>query len=48
VRSLAARDPEVCGLRLYVEHENAAAQATYCALGMAETHYRVYEELLAR
>ena len=48
VRTLAARDPQVCGLRLYVEHENTAAQATYRALGMGETHYRVYEELLAR
>ena len=31
VRALAERDPDVCGLRLYVEVENAAAQATYRA-----------------
>jgi ribosomal protein S18 acetylase RimI-like enzyme len=48
VRSLAARDPEVCGLRLYVERENRPAQDTYRALGMAETDYRVYEQTLAR
>lgn len=39
----ASRDPEVCGLRLYVERENAAARATYASLGMEETPYRVYE-----
>jgi ribosomal protein S18 acetylase RimI-like enzyme len=45
VRALAARDPGVCGLRLYVEHANAGAQATYRALGMEQTHYHVFEEL---
>lgn len=34
---------DVCGLRLYVERENARAQATYSALGMEETHYRLFE-----
>ena len=33
----------VVGLRLYVERENARAQATYAALGMHEAVYRVYE-----
>ena len=32
-----------CGIRLYVEHENAGAQATYEALGMQPAHYRMYE-----
>lgn len=36
----------VVGLRLYVERENRRAQATYSALGMAETAYRVNERLL--
>ena len=45
VRGLAARTPGVCGLRLYVEHENRAAQATYRALGMQETHYKLFEQL---
>jgi len=35
-------DPGVCGIRLYVEPENASARATYRALGMVET-YRVME-----
>ena len=39
---------DVVGIRLYVERENAAAQRTYAALGMTETPYRVYEELLSR
>jgi ribosomal protein S18 acetylase RimI-like enzyme len=33
----------VCGVRLYVETENAGAQATYEALGMQPAHYRKYE-----
>jgi ribosomal protein S18 acetylase RimI-like enzyme len=45
VRELAAREPAVCGFRLYVERENRNAQATYSALGMQETRYQVFEEL---
>ena len=45
VRALAAKDPNVCGFRLYVEQDNARAQRTYSALGMSETHYQMYEEL---
>ena len=45
VQQLAAEDPAACGFRLYVERENAQAQAVYRALGMGETHYRVFEEL---
>ncbi len=33
----------VCGLRLYVEHKNAIAQAAYQSLGMIQTVYKVYE-----
>jgi ribosomal protein S18 acetylase RimI-like enzyme len=44
VRALATREQAVFGLRLYVERENAAAQATYRALGMHETYYRLYEQ----
>ena len=39
---------DVCGLRLYVENDNARAQATYAALGMADAHYRVFEAALPR
>ena len=46
VRQLARTDPQACGLRLYVERENSTAQRTYQRIGMSETHYRLYEELL--
>ncbi|ODU40914.1 GNAT family N-acetyltransferase [uncultured Aquimonas sp.] len=39
----ARADAGVCGLRLYVERDNLRAQATYRALGMDETHYRLFE-----
>jgi GNAT superfamily N-acetyltransferase len=39
----ARRTPGVIGLRLYVERDNARAMATYRALGMSETPYRVFE-----
>ncbi len=45
VKRLAANESNVCGFRLYVEHENVAAQKTYRALGMDETQYKLYEEL---
>ncbi len=44
IREKAVADPQGCGIRLYVELENVNAQATYQALGMAETYYRLYEE----
>ena len=34
------------GLRLYVETENARAQATYEGLGMQRCHYFMYEAML--
>jgi GNAT superfamily N-acetyltransferase len=43
VRDAAGREPDVCGLRLYVEHENARAQAIYLHLGMRDAGYRVLE-----
>lgn len=45
VQEMAAKDPQVCGFRLYVERQNSAAQAAYAALGMKETRYLVFEEL---
>ena len=44
VRALAVGAGDVCGLRLYVERENAGAHRTYEAVGMQETTYRLYEE----
>ena len=43
VESLAAAEPEVCGLRLYVEDNNHRAQRTYEALGMVKPGYVVME-----
>jgi GNAT superfamily N-acetyltransferase len=40
----ARRDPEVCGLRLYVDRSNERAIAVYQRLGMADAGYRVFEE----
>lgn len=43
LQELAYRDPEVCGIRLYVEQENTRAQRTYQRCGMEDTGYRVME-----
>jgi ribosomal protein S18 acetylase RimI-like enzyme len=43
IKEMARRDPEVIGLRLYVEHANESAQRTYLQLGMARTGYFVLE-----
>jgi ribosomal protein S18 acetylase RimI-like enzyme len=44
VRQLAHDDGHVCGIRLYVEHDNAGAQETYRKVGMRASHYRMFEE----
>jgi GNAT superfamily N-acetyltransferase len=46
VRRRARAAEDVCGLRLYVERDNAAAQAAYEELGMEAPPYRMYEETL--
>ena len=38
-----AQKSGACGLRLYVEKDNAGAQKIYSNLGMSETAYRLYE-----
>lgn len=43
VEQVARDTGGVVGLRLYVERENAAAQRTYAALGMADAGYRIFE-----
>jgi GNAT superfamily N-acetyltransferase len=43
VHQAARADPEVIGLRLYVERENTGAQQTYGRMGMKRTGYLVYE-----
>src|SRR5438876_266478 len=44
VHQAAVRDPEVIGLRLYVENGNRAAQETYARMGMAPAGYFVLEK----
>jgi GNAT superfamily N-acetyltransferase len=44
IQRQAAADPNVIGLRLYVEEDNARARATYKALGMTGTTYGMMEE----
>ena len=45
VESLAATEPDVCGLRLYVEDNNHRAQQAYEALGMVKPSYVVMESM---
>lgn len=46
LESVALAEPEVCGLRLYVEHNNKRAQKTYETLGMVKPNYLVMESML--
>lgn len=39
----AKQSGNVCGLRLYVERDNVRAQQVYVNLGMALSHYDMYE-----
>ncbi len=48
VESVARSDPEVIGIRLYVEKDNARAQATYVTLGMSMTNYQIMQCLYDR
>jgi GNAT superfamily N-acetyltransferase len=45
IREEARSQPDVIGLRLYVEDSNAPAHKTYHALGMRPGGYSVYEDL---
>ena len=38
-----AADPGVIGVRLYMEHGNDRARATYRSMGMVEAGYEVFE-----
>jgi ribosomal protein S18 acetylase RimI-like enzyme len=44
VKDAARKDPRYRGLRLYVDKDNRAAQATYVKLGMSESHYLLFEQ----
>ncbi|MCA9215450.1 MAG: GNAT family N-acetyltransferase [Planctomycetales bacterium] len=43
VRTAAEQDPDVVGIRLYVENENQRAQDVYARLGFVDPNYRVLE-----
>jgi ribosomal protein S18 acetylase RimI-like enzyme len=43
VYAMAQALDDVCGIRLYVEYDNAVAQRTYEDLGMQDARYRVME-----
>ena len=43
IAAAAQADPEVRGLRLYVEHENVRAQKVYQQMGMQPSGHLVYE-----
>jgi len=44
VRREARSRPDVCGLRLYVHHDNHRAMKTYTQLGMPQSDYFLCEE----
>jgi len=46
VREAAEKIEDVRGIRLYVHDENTSAQETYKQLGMKQTEYHVFEEML--
>ena len=43
VEEQAADQPDVCGLRLYVDAQNSQAKAVYQRLGMEVTNYEMFE-----
>ncbi len=46
IKAKAAKRENVCGFRLSVERDNAVAQQAYLKLGMSETCYKIFEELV--
>ena len=44
LKDRAARENNVSGFRLYVEHSNHAGQSTYAGVGMKEISYKFFEE----
>ena len=43
IQALATQDPDLKGIRLYVDKKNLAAQGAYNKLGMDGEHYTVFE-----
>jgi len=44
VLTQAKADPQVCGIRLYVEQDNHHAQTVYQRVGIARSRYTVFEQ----
>lgn len=44
IATKAKTDPAACGIRLYVEQDNQAAQSVYQRVGLAPSGYWVYEQ----
>jgi RimJ/RimL family protein N-acetyltransferase len=45
IKKMVQEDPDLKGIRLYVEKENVKAQAVYEKIGMTAEHYKLYEWL---
>jgi hypothetical protein len=45
IKERGEKDPECCGIRLYVERENETARQSHLRLGFIETGYEVFENL---
>jgi len=48
IEELASKRKDVCGLRLYVEKENAGAQKAYEKMGMSRSEYEMFEKEFTR
>ena len=46
LEELAAKAGNVCGFRLYVHKSNVRAQEVYRSLGMKETEYLMFEDMI--
>ncbi|WP_413936337.1 GNAT family N-acetyltransferase [Nitrospira sp. BLG_1] len=44
IAARAKMDPQVCGIRLYVEYRNHDAQTVYQRVGLSPSVYTIYEE----
>ena len=43
VHTISKSDPNICGIRLYVERDNHIAQIVYTDLGMSKSRYDLFE-----
>ena len=43
VQTISKSDPNICGIRLYVERDNHIAQIVYTDLGMSKSRYDLFE-----